>query len=86
MGDATKVDLAAWDRDFRINVTSMMLMSRHVIPEMRKNGRGSIVNMSSVSGRMIPSSSSLVLRLTALQFLAAIQVFYTPPPRAQSSK
>lgn len=51
MGDATKLDLTAWERDFRINVTSMVLMSRHVIPEMRKNGRGAIVNMSSVSGR-----------------------------------
>lgn len=51
MGDATTLDLAAWDRDFKINVTSMILMSRHVIPEMRKNGRGAIVNMSSVSGR-----------------------------------
>lgn len=52
MGDATKVNMEAWDRDMRINVTSMVLMSRHVIPEMRKNGRGAIVNMSSVSGRM----------------------------------
>jgi NAD(P)-dependent dehydrogenase (short-subunit alcohol dehydrogenase family) len=51
MGDATKIDMAAWDRDFRINVTSMVLMARHAIPEMRKNGRGAIVNMSSVSGR-----------------------------------
>jgi NAD(P)-dependent dehydrogenase (short-subunit alcohol dehydrogenase family) len=51
MGDATQLDLTAWERDFRINVTSMVLMSRHVIPEMRKNGRGAIVNMSSVSGR-----------------------------------
>jgi NAD(P)-dependent dehydrogenase (short-subunit alcohol dehydrogenase family) len=50
MGDAVKLDVDAWERDFRINVTSMMLMSRHVIPEMRKNGRGAIVNMSSVSG------------------------------------
>ncbi|KAJ5980019.1 Short-chain dehydrogenase/reductase SDR [Penicillium waksmanii] len=32
-----------------INVTSMLLMSRHVIPDMRMNGRGAIVNMSSVS-------------------------------------
>ena len=30
---------------------SMVLVSRHAIPEMRKNGRGAIVNMSSVSGR-----------------------------------
>lgn len=50
MGDATAVDMLAWERDLRINVTSMVLMSRHVIPEMRKNGRGAIVNMSSVSG------------------------------------
>jgi len=51
MGDATKIKMEDWDRDFRINVTSMVLMSRHVIPEMRKLGRGAIVNMSSVSGR-----------------------------------
>ena len=51
MGDATVVNLDAWERDFRINVTSMVLMSRFAIPEMRKQGRGSIVNMSSVSGR-----------------------------------
>ena len=50
MGDATTVDLAAWERDFRINLTSMLLMARHAIPEMRKNGRGAIVNLSSVSG------------------------------------
>lgn len=52
VGDATKLDLPGWDRDFRINVTSMVLMSRHAIPEMRKAGRGVIVNMSSVSGMM----------------------------------
>ncbi|KAI1307073.1 hypothetical protein F5Y03DRAFT_383855 [Xylaria venustula] len=50
IGDATTLNLDAWDRDFRINVTSMVLMARHAIPEMRKQGRGSIVNMSSVSG------------------------------------
>lgn len=50
MGDATAINMEAWDRDFRINVTSMVLMSRHAIPEMRKARRGSIVNMSSVSG------------------------------------
>ena len=56
MGDATKLDLAAWDRDLRINVTSMVLMARHAIPEMRKNGRGAIVNIASVSGRKSTSS------------------------------
>jgi NAD(P)-dependent dehydrogenase (short-subunit alcohol dehydrogenase family) len=60
MGDATKVNLAAWERDFKINVTSMVLMSRYAIPEMRQNGRGAIVNMSSVSGR---ESTTLTLNL-----------------------
>lgn len=50
MGDATEVDLNAWDRDMRINVTSMVLMARYAVPEMRKQGRGAIVNMGSVSG------------------------------------
>ncbi|KAK8129175.1 hypothetical protein PG999_001555 [Apiospora kogelbergensis] len=50
IGDATVVNLEAWERDFRLNVTSMVLMARYAIPEMRKQGRGSIVNMSSVSG------------------------------------
>lgn len=66
MGDATTLNLDAWDRDFRINVTSMVLMSRHAIPEMRKAGRGSIVNMSSVSGReLLPAPSHYFRLLTA---------------------
>lgn len=71
MGDCTKVDLEAWDRDMRINVTSMVLMSRHVIPEMRKNGRGAIVNMSSVSGLLggnpsllYPVSKGAIIQMT----------------------
>lgn len=71
MGDATTVDLAAWERDLRINVTSMVLMSRFVIPEMRKNGRGAIVNMSSVSGLLggnpsllYPTSKGAVIQMT----------------------
>lgn len=68
LGDATVLDLEAWDRDMKINVTSMVLMSRHAIPEMRKNGRGAIVNISSVSGRKQPSFhlNALYKSLTSL--------------------
>ena len=45
--------MEAWDRDMRINVASMVMMSRYAIFEMRKNGRGAIVNISSVSGRKL---------------------------------
>ncbi|KAI1614340.1 hypothetical protein EDD37DRAFT_123161 [Exophiala viscosa] len=71
MGDATALDLTAWDRDMRINVTSMVLMARHVIPEMRKNGRGAIVNMSSVSGLLggnpsllYPTTKGAIIQMT----------------------
>lgn len=63
VGDATKLDLAGWDRDIRINVTSMVHMCRHAIPEMRKAGRGAIVNLSSVSG-MLGGNPSLLYATT----------------------
>ncbi|KAJ5741447.1 hypothetical protein N7533_010856 [Penicillium manginii] len=71
LGDATKLDLTAWERDFKINVTSMVLMCRHTIPEMRKNGRGAIVNMSSVSGLLggnpsllYPTTKGAIIQMT----------------------
>lgn len=71
MGDATKVDMAAWDRDLRINLTSMVLTSRHIIPSMRKQGRGAIVNMSSVSGLLggnpsllYPTTKGAIIQMT----------------------
>lgn len=71
MGDATKVDLAAWERDMRINVTSMVLTSRYAIPEMRKVGRGAIANISSVSGLLggnpsllYPTTKGAIIQMT----------------------
>ena len=55
----------------RINVTSTVLMARHVIPEMRKSGRGAIVNISSVSGLLggnpgllYPTSKAAIIQMT----------------------
>lgn len=70
-GDATTLSLAAWDRDLRINLTSMVLMARHVIPIFRRQRRGTIVNMSSVSGLLggnpsllYPTSKGAIVQLT----------------------
>jgi NAD(P)-dependent dehydrogenase (short-subunit alcohol dehydrogenase family) len=49
-GNAVEVDPEEWDRAMRINVTSMMLMAKYAIPEMRKAGAGAIVNLASVAG------------------------------------
>jgi NAD(P)-dependent dehydrogenase (short-subunit alcohol dehydrogenase family) len=48
-GTVVDVDEAKWDEVLRVNVTSMMLMSKHVIPVMAANGGGSIINISSIS-------------------------------------
>ncbi|MFF2012630.1 SDR family NAD(P)-dependent oxidoreductase [Streptomyces sp. NPDC058195] len=49
-GTVVDVDLDAWDRCVRLNVSSMVLMSRAAIPRMRLGGGGSIINMSSAVG------------------------------------
>jgi NAD(P)-dependent dehydrogenase (short-subunit alcohol dehydrogenase family) len=70
-GNAVDVDIEAWDRAMRINVTSMMLMAKYAIPEMRKLGAGAIVNIASVAGLrgghpslLYPTSKGAVVQLT----------------------
>lgn len=43
--------LANWDACFAVNVRSVFVAAREVIPIMRRRGRGSIVNISSIAGR-----------------------------------
>jgi NAD(P)-dependent dehydrogenase (short-subunit alcohol dehydrogenase family) len=47
--DVTRVPPEEWAKVMEVNVTSMYLASRHAIPEMRKQGGGAIVNISSIS-------------------------------------
>ncbi len=49
-GTAVEVDPDAWDRAMRVNVGSVMLMSKCAIPEMLGSGGGAIVNLGSVAG------------------------------------
>jgi NAD(P)-dependent dehydrogenase (short-subunit alcohol dehydrogenase family) len=70
-GTAVEVDPEAWDRALRVNVTSMMLMAKHAIPEMLKQGGGSIVNLASVAGLqgghpslLYPTTKAAVIGLT----------------------
>lgn len=39
-----------WDRVMAVNLRSVFLGTKHAIPEMRRNGGGSIVNISSLAG------------------------------------
>ena len=40
----------SWDTVFSVNSTAVMLGTKTAIPEMRKNGGGSVVNVSSIFG------------------------------------
>lgn len=70
-GNAVDLDLEAWDHALRVNVTSMMLMAKYAIPEMRKLNRGAIVNIASVAGLiggtpalLYPTSKGAVVNMT----------------------
>jgi NAD(P)-dependent dehydrogenase (short-subunit alcohol dehydrogenase family) len=70
-GTALDVDMAAWDRAMHVNVNSIVLMARYAIPEMKKTGGGSIINLSSIAGLqgghpslLYPTSKGAIVNLT----------------------
>ena len=75
-GTAVDVDMEQWAKGLNVNVSSMVLMAKFVVPEMRKNDdslgyRGSIVNMGSVAGLrggtphlLYPTSKGAVVNMT----------------------
>ncbi|WP_369211099.1 SDR family NAD(P)-dependent oxidoreductase [Streptomyces flavofungini] len=70
-GTVVDVDPQDWDACLRLNLTSMMLMSRAAIPRMRAEGGGSIINMSSAVGLVgghpqvaYPTTKAAVIGLT----------------------
>ena len=50
--------LAVWDRIMQVNVAGVFLGTKAAIPEMRKRGRGSIVNISSTAALAGSANSS----------------------------
>lgn len=50
-GDIESVSLEAWATVLDINLTGTFLMCRSVVPHMRANGWGRIINVSSLAGR-----------------------------------
>ncbi|HKO72525.1 MAG TPA: glucose 1-dehydrogenase [Bradyrhizobium sp.] len=49
MGSVIEVSEAEWDRVFAVNLKSAFLTMKHVIPVMRRQGGGSIINISSIA-------------------------------------
>ena len=51
--------LDAWERVHRVNLTSVYLCCRHVIPHMRRQGRGSVINTASFVAVMGAATSQI---------------------------
>ena len=45
----TRLELDVWRRIFDVNLTAMFLTSKHVLPVMREQRAGSIINISSIA-------------------------------------
>jgi len=50
IGTVEQITEAQWDATFNVNVRGLWLLSRAVLPRLRKSGGGSIINMASVLG------------------------------------
>jgi NAD(P)-dependent dehydrogenase (short-subunit alcohol dehydrogenase family) len=57
-GTVETTSTETWDEVFAVNVRSMFLLAKHVVPLMRRNGGGAIVNVS--SGQAVASQRNVV--------------------------
>jgi NAD(P)-dependent dehydrogenase (short-subunit alcohol dehydrogenase family) len=70
-GNAIDVDLDAWEEVMRLNVTSILLMSRFALPHLIAGGGGSVINIASGAGLLgghpalaYPTSKGAVISMT----------------------
>jgi meso-butanediol dehydrogenase / (S,S)-butanediol dehydrogenase / diacetyl reductase len=82
VGDPTDVSLDDWNRILAVNLTSMFLCAKHVLPAMVEQRAGSIVNLASISsfvGQEFGESSTFVYNVTkagALQLAVSLATRY----------
>jgi NAD(P)-dependent dehydrogenase (short-subunit alcohol dehydrogenase family) len=77
-GDMAELDEATWERVMAVNVKSMYLLTRAALPHMLDQGRGSIVNTSSVMATLTePGYEAYTTSKSAvLGFTRAVAVSY----------
>jgi NAD(P)-dependent dehydrogenase (short-subunit alcohol dehydrogenase family) len=81
VGGAADAPEASWDRVMAVNVKSMYLTCRAVLPHMERQGRGAIVNISSVSAIRwlgVPYVSYAASKAAILGFTRAVALEYAP--------
>lgn len=70
-GNSVDVDLDEWDRGWKINVKSMVMMMRFAAPAMKASGGGSVINIASITAfhgghpnLFYPTSKAAVVHLS----------------------
>ena len=82
--DITEMTVGEWDRLMDVNLKSMFLCCKHVIPHMLKENKGSIVNLASISsfiGQEMDGASTFAYNVTkagALQLTKSLATRYAP--------
>jgi NAD(P)-dependent dehydrogenase (short-subunit alcohol dehydrogenase family) len=80
--DITEMSVEEWDRLMDINLKSMFLCCKHVIPHMLQRRKGSIVNLASISsfiGQEVEGASTFAYNITkagALQLTKSLASRY----------
>jgi NAD(P)-dependent dehydrogenase (short-subunit alcohol dehydrogenase family) len=70
---------ASWDRVNNVNLKSMFLTCKHVLPHMERQGKGAIVNIASVSGIRwlgVPYISYAATKAAVIQLTRVIALQY----------
>lgn len=81
LGSLLDYPLARWELMYRVNVTSLFLAAKAVIPYMKRRGGGSIVNVSSIASlRSVgqPFAAYSSSKAAANQLVRAIAVEFAP--------
>jgi len=73
-GSVLDADEAAWDKTLDVNLKGPYFMCQHAAKLMRKNGGGSIVNVSSINGR-IPMHKQSIYSITKAGLISMTQAF-----------
>jgi NAD(P)-dependent dehydrogenase (short-subunit alcohol dehydrogenase family) len=78
-GGPVELSEAHWDRTMRVNLKSLFLMCKHVLPIMERQTSGAIVNVSSVGGMRwtgIPYAAYATSKAGVMQFTQSVAIEY----------
>src|SRR4029077_11729149 len=79
VGGCVETSEESWDRVNDVNLKSMFLTCKHVLPHMERQGKGAIVNSASVSGIRwlgVPYISYVATKAAIIQFTRVIALQY----------